>query len=328
MNSAALSVSVALCTYNGAAYIEQQVESILDQQQLPMELVIADDGSTDDTVARIRSVFARRATTSVSLRILETSSHLGVTGNFERAIAAAESDLIALSDQDDIWHVDRLSAVTPAFESDRDLLLVHSDARLIDANGHPLGLSLFDSLGVSAAEREGITGGHAFGHYLRRNLVTGATTVIRRSLMESAAPFPSEWVHDEWLAIIASAIGSVAIVETELVDYRQHGANEIGVNQPTLRYRIGRILQARGARYSQLAVRASILVERLGPLGVDPTMIALAERKSRFEDVRAALPERRLARLGSVLSEARRGSYRELSSQGSLDIVRDLVQPA
>jgi glycosyltransferase involved in cell wall biosynthesis len=323
-----LTVSVALCTYNGAAFIARQVESILDQDLPPAEIIVSDDGSTDRTLEIVRAVFASRIDTPVALRILDPAGHLGVSANFQRAIEAAHSDLVALSDQDDVWHPDRLSRAVPRFEEDPSLLLQHSDARLVDETGAPLGASLLDALYVSVDDRSAINGRGAFARYLRRNIATGATMVIRRSLLEIAAPFPAGWVHDEWLALIASAKGRVQLLDDTLIDYRQHGSNVIGVTAPTLIYRIRRMLQPRGSRYVAFARRATDLVDRLGSVGADPALLSLAAEKARFEAVRAGLSRHRIARVRPVLVEQRRGSYRRLSSQGDLDVFRDIFQPA
>jgi glycosyltransferase involved in cell wall biosynthesis len=321
-----LSVSVALATYNGARFIEQQVRSILGQELPPDELILSDDGSSDGTVALAESAIAAAALPDLRVVILR-GGRLGVVGNFARAVEAATGDLVALSDHDDVWQPNRLSAVVPLFESDPALLFAHADARLIGPDGSPLGSTLLESLGVGPRERDAIARGDAFGAYVRRNLATGATSMFRRSLLDAALPFPSEWVHDEWLAIIAAATGGVRLVGEQLIDYRQHESNEIGVASPTFRYRVGRMLMPRGDRYEQLAVRASLLAGRLAQLDVAEDVMALAQRKARFEEARAHYPASRFARIGPVLRQFVAGSYRALSSQGELDAVRDLVQP-
>jgi glycosyltransferase involved in cell wall biosynthesis len=322
-----LSVSVALATYNGARFIEQQLRSILQQTQLPDELIVSDDGSSDRTVELVESAIAAAALPGLRVVILR-GGRLGVVGNFARAVEAASGDLVALCDHDDVWQPDRLSAVIPLFEGDPALLFAHADARLIGADGSPLGSTLLGSLGVGTRERDAIANGGAFEAYIRRNLATGATSMFRRSLLDAALPFPSEWVHDEWLAIIAAAIGEVRLLDEQLVDYRQHGSNEIGVESPTVRYRARRMLMPRGDRYRQLSVRASLLADRLSGLDVAADVTALANDKARFEEVRAHYPTSRFARIGPVFREFVAGSYRTLSSQGDLDVVRDLLQPA
>ncbi|QEE60859.1 glycosyltransferase family 2 protein [Salinibacterium sp. dk2585] len=320
-------ISVALATYNGERFVAEQVESILAQSRRPDELLVADDGSTDATLDIIRATH-EAAGSGVRLRVLDPGGRLGVTKNFERAVSACEGDLIVLSDQDDVWHPDRLERAATSFEARPGLLLQHSDARLVDADGRPLDVGLLEALRVSAAERQAIHRGEAFSAYLRRNLVTGATVAFRASLLQHAMPFPSSWVHDEWLAAIAASTGEVELIEEPLIDYRQHGANQIGATKPTLRYRISRMLEERGDRYERLATRAEALADRLAQLPVPDRMLAAARDRARFDRVRATLPKRRLARLGTVLDEHRAGSYRRLSSQGTLDVFRDILQPA
>jgi len=321
------SISVALATYNGERYIVEQLRSILAQTTRPSEIVVADDGSSDRTVELVRETFDFMAPAGMELRILESDGERGVTRNFERALRAARGDLIALSDQDDVWHLDRLSKAVESFERDPGLLLQHADARLVDGSGADLGSTLLEALYVNGEERTHIARGKAFESYIRRNIVTGATVVLRRRLLDFAAPFPAEWVHDEWLAIIAAAVGKVELLNDSVIDYRQHGANVIGVTAPTLGYRLGRMLQPRGDRYRQLARRAASLVARLEEVDAPEQITAIAREKARFEAVRARLPSRRLARIVTVLAERRRGSYRALSSQGDLDVLRDILQP-
>src|SRR4051812_44291759 len=95
-----LTISVAMGAYNGEAFIGEQLASIAGQSKLPIELVICDDASTDSTVNRIEE-FARAA--PFPIRTYRNEANLGVAGNFGRAIGLCNGDLIALSDQDDVW---------------------------------------------------------------------------------------------------------------------------------------------------------------------------------------------------------------------------------
>lgn len=320
-----LTVSAVLASYNGAQYIEEQLRSILGQSRPPVELVVADDGSTDGTLEIVRSVAAEYPT--VALRVLEPgSSSLGVAGNFARAIAAATGDLVALSDQDDRWHDGRLERLLACFEADDTLLFLHHDAELVDAAGAPFGQRLLGWLRASQAEREALAEGRAFEVYLRRNLATGATVIFRRSLAATAFPIGEGWIHDEWLAVVAAAERGARFDEFALIDYRQHGGNQIGVAKPTPAHLVRRMLEPRGSRYEWLAERSAALVAKLEALDVAPDVLKLAREKSAFEARRAAYPARRLSRLGPVLRQRR--DYARLSSQGTLDILRDLLHGA
>ena len=318
-------VSVALASYNGERFIAEQLESILGQSRRPDEVVVSDGGSDDSTVRIVREVFAR-ASRDVRVRVVSDGARLGVAANFERAITATAGDFIALSDQDDRWHPDRLANGLVLLKQP-GVLLAAGNAALITAEGTPMPLDLFTALGVGPDEVATLRAPGAFALLLRRNLVTGATVMFRRELLEAARPFPDEWVHDEWLAILAAAIGRLAVDSDPRIDYRQHGANEIGVRAPTVRYRIGRMLEPRGDRYRVLARRARVLAERLSALPVSQQNRALAQRKAAFEAVRAEYGGPRFTRIGPVARRLRDGSYREFSSQGTLDAARDLLQP-
>ena len=324
-------VAVAMGTYNGARFIAEQLASILRQDVLPDEIVLSDDGSTDDTVAIARIALERAEAHGIGVTIISGPTRLGVTANFSRAIAACSSEIVVLSDQDDLWRPTRVADVTAAFSDHPDLVLQHADARLVTAAGEPLGATLFESLGITAIDRRLINEGQAFGVYLRRNLATGATVAFRRALFDVASPLPAEWVHDEWLAIIAAAVGRVEASENIVIDYRQHGSNEIGVAAPTLRYRLRRMLATSPTRNAALAIRARVLIDRLGTLdGVPREFVTAASAKADFEEARAALPSRRLKRIRAIRRIDRQGArlggnYAQFASQGRLDMLRDLV---
>src|SRR6266567_6944512 len=101
-------ISVAMCTYNGARFLREQLESIAAQSRLPDELVVCDDGSTDETVETIKA-FVGRAPFAVRLEI--NSKNLGSTKNFEKAIGLCEGEIIALADQDDVWKPQKLAVL-------------------------------------------------------------------------------------------------------------------------------------------------------------------------------------------------------------------------
>ena len=199
-------ISVALCTHNGERFLEEQLRSILSQTLQPDEIVLSDDASTDGTVALAERILAEHP--SVRLRVLRNGSPLGVTKNFEQAVSTTTGELVALSDQDDVWEPERLQRYAAEFAARPTLLLLHGEAELVDAEGALMGVRLFDALDTNPWELDRIRSGRAFDALVRRNLALGASVVFRRTLLEHALPFPVSWVHDEWLAIIAAAIGA------------------------------------------------------------------------------------------------------------------------
>jgi glycosyltransferase involved in cell wall biosynthesis len=325
-----LDVSVVLCTHNGSRFVAEQVRSILAQRPAPRQLVVGDDASNDDTVAIIeRTVAAMNAETpelDIELIVLRRQVALGVSANFEGTMARARGPLIALSDQDDVWPIGRLARLVPLF-NDPTVQLVHTDASLVDAEGEATGESLLGALEVSSQERFSLVAGNAWSILLRRNLVTGATVVLRREFGHRAMPFPTAWLHDEWLAMLAAAEGGVRLVDEPLLNYRQHGENEIGASTPTWGRRWRRLSEPRSHRAARLVARSEALVMRLEHLNADPQLRQQAAEKARFERSRAEAPRWQLLRIPGVLVRLVRGEYARFA-RGIIDVIRDLVQPA
>jgi len=324
-------ISVALCTHNGAFFIAEQIRSICFQTLPPHEIILSDDASSDGTVAAAVASFekclAELPELSVQLKIIENAVPLRVTGNFEQAAAACCGELIALSDQDDVWHPIRLERMFSEFDRRSDLLLLHTDASLVGAERQDLGITLFEALEVRASERVGIHAGRAFDVFLRRNLVTGATTMFRRVLLESAVPFPVEWIHDEWLGIIAAAVGRVDMLEQPFIDYRQHANNQIGARRDAFMQKAKKVLAPRGTTHNERAFKAEILLNRLLKLAgrVSPDLVSKVREKLKHHNFRAALPARRLARVIPVLRETATGRYLKFG-RGVWGVVRDLLE--
>lgn len=325
--SASPRVSVALCTHNGDRYLATQLRSIFAQSVAPKEIIVSDDASADSTVELVERLRGEGA--PIEVRLLRNSEPLGVTANFELAIAAASGDFVALCDQDDVWHPRKLERMLRAFDSRPDLVLVHTDARIVDENGRPSGMTLFETLRVSDAERARVHAGDAIHVLLRRNIVTGATTVLRRSLADRAMPFPTAWVHDEWLAMVAAATGGIDLIEEPLIDYRQHGGNQIGATTLTAGGRMSRLRAPRAERNARLLARAAALAARVTQLSPQPSESAIrgAAEKLAHEQARSALPASRVRRIAPVAREWRAGRY-STCGLGVQDVLRDLVQPA
>ena len=319
------SISVALCTHNGERFIVDQVRSILRQTEPPTQIVLSDDASTDATVELVQREVADHLGEPVELVVLRNAPALGVTANFEQAVAACTGDLIALSDQDDVWLADRVEVIVDAFDLDPGLSLLFSDAQLVDGAGEPLRDTLFQSIRFTAGEQREVHAGEALTTLLRRNVVTGATVMFRRTLLDDALPFPASWVHDEWLAVVAAIVGRIDFLPAQLIEYRQHGGNQIGARKPTLRDKVGRVTESRSARNARLAARAEALAARAErfPAAVRPLLVAKVAHERR----RQGYPASRVRRLAPVIGTAVSGGYRRFG-RGRYDVIRDLLQPA
>lgn len=323
-----LRLSIVMCTYNGAAYLQQQLDSLLVQTRLPDEIVIGDDGSTDATMDILRRFDARASEVGVQVVLRRNPQNLGYVENFTVGLRQARGDVLFLCDQDDVWRADKLARMAAAFEVDPSLLLVHSDARLVDARGESLQCSMFDALQLGALEKQTIHVGRAFEVALRRSFVTGATAALRRELVDLALPVAAEWIHDEWLAAVAAAAGRLDVIEDALIDYRQHDANQIGARKRTLTMKWRELLLPRGRLLSDEARR----LQRLEQFLQQAPFAGAADRTRQVEHKRAHF-ERRVAigrrpywrRVPAILHEARLGCYRRYGT-GVRSMLRDLLR--
>jgi glycosyltransferase involved in cell wall biosynthesis len=323
--------SVALCTHNGASYIEAQLRSIFDQTAIPKDIIVSDDSSSDDTVAIVERITAeyQRQGHPTTLTVLKNVTPLGVVKNFEQAVQVTSERYIALCDQDDVWKPNKLEVLGELFLKNPETLLFHSNAQLVDGNGNPLGLSLFGALGIAPSTLSREHEGDGFALLMKRNIVTGATVAFHSKLLTFALPFPANWVHDEWLAVIAAAAGRIDVCEAELIDYRQHADNQIGATALTVKGRWARLALPRNKRNRVLLDRAEELLIRLTDLSaiVGRGCLPLAQEKLEHERMRSSLRASRWARLIPVAQEIATGRYQRVGS-GANDILRDLVQPS
>ncbi len=218
-------ISVALCTFNGQRFLAEQLSSIRQQNRLPDELVVCDDGSTDRTVEILR-----RFATSVPfpVRVIQNEHNLGSTKNFEKAISLCSGELIALSDQDDIWAPDRLERSEQEFLRNPQTGMVFSDAEIIDDQGQPIGQRLWQSFQFTPERRFQVLAGK-YELLVKYRFVTGATVMFRSRLRDRFLPIPAEWVHDEWMAAMLPAFSDLRPIDEPLIRYRSHSFQQLGV---------------------------------------------------------------------------------------------------
>jgi len=143
-------ISIAMCTYNGAQYLQRQLDGFSTQTLPPYELIVCDDGSTDGTIELINR-FKNEVPFPVTL--ITNSQNIGSTKNFEQAISLCQGDLIALSDQDDEWPANKLADFASLFETIPHALAAFSNADLIDSDSAPLGRSLWEGVYFSPSSQ-------------------------------------------------------------------------------------------------------------------------------------------------------------------------------
>jgi glycosyltransferase involved in cell wall biosynthesis len=249
------SVSIAMATLNGARYVGVQLESIAAQSRLPDELIVCDDGSSDATLAVI-SRFARNAPFPV--RIVQNKKRLGYRENFMRAAGLCSGELISFSDQDDVWHHQKIERMVAAFE-DPDVLLAFHNATVVDARRAPVGQTFARSAGAiySALELPPWTVVPGFSQMFHRSLLRYSDLHDRSVDVYSAT---ERMPHDQWFVFLASVFGSVAYLPGRLAQYRQHRTNCSGwLPSRPLSYAVHSVTHARRYAVSASAAVASRL---------------------------------------------------------------------
>lgn len=328
-------ISIALCTYNGARFLPAQLESILAQTRPPDEIFIGDDRSTDETVSLLED-FARRAPFPVHIRINE--KNLGSTKNFEQTIKACTGDVIFLCDQDDIWVPEKIAVIESEFDRAENIGMVFTDAELIDEDGRSMEENLW-KYSFFPEERARAKKGKIFEVLMRQNVVTGATTAFRARFRDVFLPIPddiSNTIHDAWIALIIAANAEVVMLEKCLIRYRQHSAQQAGVNWKF------KGLSRRGAyersvfflredlkRLSQMETLSRTVPEfrkAMAAHDFGSVIAGIQEEKEewiRHFDARTSLPAPRMKRILPIWRELRTGRYHRFS-KGILSAAKDM----
>ncbi|MEY4564935.1 MAG: hypothetical protein RLZZ618_4212 [Pseudomonadota bacterium] len=201
-----------MCTFNGARYVQQQIDSLLQQDWPRIEVVVSDDGSTDGT----QEILAACARNDPRIQVTFNPVNLGFQKNFEATIARCTGEWIAPCDQDDLWLPPKLSVLMAALQQSGGVM-AYCDSELIDEHAQPLGVH------VSSLRRRFNTDDPI--PLLLNNNVSGHAMLFSRALLAQAMPFPSSGFHDWWLAYVAASTGHVCYVDRGLVLHRQHGGN-------------------------------------------------------------------------------------------------------
>lgn len=321
------SCSVALCVCNGARFLEEQLSSLNAQTSLPGELVICDDASDDESV-RILEKFAEAAL--FDTRLTANATRLGVRQNFEQAIGQCSKEFVALCDQDDVWLPQKLSTLVSLLAKDPGTSAVFSDAMIVSADLSPLGYTMWQQIGFSSERRRLLAEDRPWEVLVKDPVVTGATLVFRRRLLEFILPIPEGWMHDAWIAQIAASQGRLVAVDEPLVLYRQHEGNVIGGKRVSIADQIRRA-QALGRTglIERELTRHRALRDRL------VTFSSTARRDEMLSAVHAKLdhlarrrdvPNNRVLRGKTVLREWLNGNYGRFAKDWR-NIAADLFMP-
>ena len=229
MNSGAQSdrVDILMATYNGAAYIGEQIESLLRQTHRGWSLIVRDDGSQDDTVSIVRNYAEQHRG---RIRLIQTASGaLGPAGSFSVLLEASQANYVMFCDQDDVWLPTKVELSLATLQQQETMfgpstpLLVHTDLAVVNHRMHTLADSYWNYQNLDPEA------GCRLNRLLAQNVVTGCSVMMNRSLVDLATPIPAQAVmHDWWCALVAAAFGGIVHITTPSILYRQHLGNSIG----------------------------------------------------------------------------------------------------
>ena len=200
-------VSIAVCTYNGEKYLREQLDSLVFQTYKNLEIIVVDDCSSDQTI----SILEKYENNYASLHYVINEKNLGYAKNFEKAISLCKGEYIALSDQDDIWAVDKIEKQIAEIGN---FALIYHDSKCIDENGKDIYQNLSDVYHLYD--------GKSSRPFLFYNSVSGHSMLFTAKLVPLLFPFEKQFFHDRWIAFIATERGGIKLLDEKLVSYRQH----------------------------------------------------------------------------------------------------------
>ncbi len=283
-----------MATYNGEKYLREQVDSLLAQSYPSLEFIFVDDASSDGSLA----ILQQYASQDERIHLIANPLNQGLLATFERGIREAKGELIALSDQDDVWMKDKISLLAAAIGRNS---MIYADSALTDATGAVTGkFSDRNQLGDYPCAFHYVFGTKAMGHAM----------LFKREIIYTALPFPDYVGHDYILGFAAASLNGVSYFPATLVNYRQHSSNTMGADLSKGK----KNYNTREERNARIVKRLNLLAERcpdgsyreiLQELAQDFASKSLPARVRRFLCVakhhRAMLAYKGKSELGSFL---------------------------
>lgn len=200
-------VSVCMTTYNGEKYVKEQIQSILIQLSGEDELIIADDGSTDKTLKIIEQIKDPR------IKLFRNCFN-NVVKNFEFSIGKSVGDFIFLSDQDDIWHQNKVEKYLNFFKKTNADLVI-SNVAVINQDGELRQEEFYENQFKGAV----------YSNLIKNNFI-GCAMAFRKTAVKWFLPFPADLpMHDWWIGLVIGKRGKVSFLDEKLLYYRRHGGN-------------------------------------------------------------------------------------------------------
>ncbi|MBL3547349.1 glycosyltransferase family 2 protein [Chryseobacterium sp. KMC2] len=234
-----MDTSILLATYNSSYFLRAQLNSLYEQTDLNWELIVRDDGSTDNTIEIIREYQQKYN----NIKILEDNEKgLGAMNSFMRLLEKTKSEYYFFCDHDDVWLPHKIevskNAMYKAEEKNKNIpIIIHTDLIVVDGNLKVINDSFWKSSGI----KPNILDNKNFIQVF--NFVTGCSMMFNNTAKQVSFPYPKRTpMHDWWIAIqTLKNNGKVIHLENPSILYRQHGGNEVGARKVDLNYFVKKV---------------------------------------------------------------------------------------
>lgn len=227
-------IDILLATYNGEKYIEEQINSIINQTMNNWFLYIKDDCSTDNT---LKIVLDYEKKYSDKIKVIKSDIRLGsAKDNFFSMLKLSSQKYTMLCDQDDVWKIDKIEKTYNCIKATEEEygqipILVHTDLEVVDEKLNKIADSFFEMQNLNYKCDK-------LNNLLVQNIVTGCSVMFNNQLRNCMSKIPKHAIiHDWWIAIVASAVGKIVFLNDKTLLYRQHSKNSVGAkNVRSFRY--------------------------------------------------------------------------------------------
>lgn len=313
-----------MTTYNGERYLDEQLNSFLNQETKPNELIICDDGSTDDTL-KILNNFAKKV--NFTVKIYRNKQNLGYSKNFEKAMSLCSGDIIFLSDQDDVWLKNKIKKVLSVVKSNPEKKIFMHDAFITNHKLKPIGQSRFEKLKNENKSQ--------------KDYNTGCLTVIKKEIVKILLPIPQSEKYDVWVNKFGYFTNTKIFIYNKLQYWRRHENNTSSttdIKQNNYTYSIKEIIKffklGRINPYNKLIIKKINLqhlkscIEKINNNTLNQKNITIAKTNLNRE-INALkkrikiLKENRKKRLFKVINSFLKGEYN--SFNGYWTAIKDIL---
>lgn len=250
-------VDILLAAYNGSPFLAEQIASIRAQTYRNWRLLISDDGSSDGTLDVARTAGGD----DTRIRVFPQHKPFGsARAHFMHLLTLSDAPYVMLCDQDDVWLPHKIEAMLDCMRKTESQdpevpVLVFCDLEVVDGKLRRISPSFWSFTGLDSKRT-------AVSDLLVRNPVTGCASMMNAALVKLARATPAKSymvMHDWWLALLAASFGKLVGIDDQLVQYRQHGANEAGAVEDRLLSKLGNLAFSRRLAVSSVRQAVSFL---------------------------------------------------------------------